>query len=441
MKKWLSLLLIILPILLCATDWAQLQIPVSPMMNLRDNNGRAWRTTEILREENVDGSYSQQAKFVYTYNNVNPALPDSIYIRYWDEGSSLWITGAIYTYTLNTAGNRIVSVIRSQNDDQTMIPVDFFNFTFDNQNRLSGYAYNEFDLNDMVLYERSRYYYLYPGNQGLQIVRAEHYPEFETSFYERSDYSFDTQGRNVDINRYTSSDSLSWGEYLRTHLQYHANDTTDYASTLEYIAQMHPYQALTFGLYESPYVYNGILSSYMTEYWNGVSWNLIRNHLYSYNPLNQLLTFQIQMWGEDDWMNYKNHLFTYLTSGNLSQQVEYEWGGSSWYPVWRYTFTWNEYTSAEDNTIPVITGIRLHTSPNPFADELSIRTEGSKSAPAVVSVYNVKGQLIRTLNTNLNSELAWDGRDDKGLATANGVYFLRLFSDGVSSSGKVLKIK
>jgi flagellar hook assembly protein FlgD len=62
-----------------------------------------------------------------------------------------------------------------------------------------------------------------------------------------------------------------------------------------------------------------------------------------------------------------------------------------------------------------------------------------------VSVYNVRGQLVRRLFTG---EIAhgwqrylWDGRDDRGQTSAAGVYLVRATVGGVKQSRKVTLIR
>jgi hypothetical protein len=434
-------MLVILPILLCARDWSEFSLPFNPIMNLHNNSSQAWRTIEILRERFLDDSYSPHAKYIYSYQNSSQAFPDSIYILYWDSGSSVWDLQGIYTYIMNADGNRLLSLIRYWDYGQTMNPYDFYNFFYDSQNRLTRYVWHEFNNDDMMLYQRRQYYYLYPDVQGLQTVQVDYNSESGTELFQRTDYSFDAQGRIIDANKYYSTDSLVWNLHFKTHLQYHPNDTTDYNATVDYIARVHPFQALTHQLYESPNMSNGMLSSITNEGWDGITWNPGLFYLYSYNPQYQLLTLQIKVWTGTSWTNDMNHLFTYHTNGNLAQHVEYFWGGTNWIPAWRYTFTYEQYTSAEDNVLPPVSELKLQTIPNPFTDELTIRIDADRAVLSEVSVYNTKGQLIRKLETAGNSDICWDGKDMNKRNVPNGIYFIRAATAGMKTTAKALKIR
>jgi len=68
--------------------------------------------------------------------------------------------------------------------------------------------------------------------------------------------------------------------------------------------------------------------------------------------------------------------------------------------------------------------------PNPFNPITQIRFALPAAGPVELSVYNVAGQLVRTLASGEYGAgehvLAWDGRDAVGNAVSSGVYFYRL---------------
>ena len=61
-----------------------------------------------------------------------------------------------------------------------------------------------------------------------------------------------------------------------------------------------------------------------------------------------------------------------------------------------------------------------------------------------VEVYNLKGQKVRTLfegAPSVRSGIVWDGRDDKGLPSASGIYFVKVSQNGASGIRKLMLIK
>ncbi len=74
----------------------------------------------------------------------------------------------------------------------------------------------------------------------------------------------------------------------------------------------------------------------------------------------------------------------------------------------------------------------LPNYPNPFNPETAIgyRLNLTEPTPVSLRVYNLLGQLVRTLAEGVQAageyRLVWDGRDDAGRALSSGIYFVRL---------------
>jgi hypothetical protein len=90
--------------------------------------------------------------------------------------------------------------------------------------------------------------------------------------------------------------------------------------------------------------------------------------------------------------------------------------------------------------------IALSNHPNPFGFETGIRYQLPATAPVRLAIYDVSGRLVRTLlDGELGSagahEIAWNGRDDRGLPVAAGVYFARIVAAGAESTRKLALIR
>lgn len=69
--------------------------------------------------------------------------------------------------------------------------------------------------------------------------------------------------------------------------------------------------------------------------------------------------------------------------------------------------------------------------PNPFGKSAVISYELRQSGPVAVRVYNQRGRLVRVVvqgswGTPGLHRQQWDGLDDSGLPSANGVYLIEL---------------
>lgn len=87
-------------------------------------------------------------------------------------------------------------------------------------------------------------------------------------------------------------------------------------------------------------------------------------------------------------------------------------------------------TASEDL---VSSPMMVKTYPNPFSSKLFIELETGKSIAGEVSIYNLRGQKIRSQSFDTKDgkgHLTWDGRDSQGNTCSKGIYFIRVNSPG-----------
>jgi hypothetical protein len=96
-----------------------------------------------------------------------------------------------------------------------------------------------------------------------------------------------------------------------------------------------------------------------------------------------------------------------------------------------------------DSLLPVVTNVSNH--PNPFNSATEIKFTANISGKVIAGIYNVKGQLVKTLvDADLNAgshSLAWDGTDDSGKILPSGVYTLRMQNELQTTTHKMMIIK
>ncbi len=89
---------------------------------------------------------------------------------------------------------------------------------------------------------------------------------------------------------------------------------------------------------------------------------------------------------------------------------------------------------------------KLHQNyPNPFNPETTISFDMAQTGAASLAIYNVKGQLVRSL---VNQDLAagrhsyvWNGTDANGRSVSSGVYFYRLTTPGHTEKRQMILMK
>jgi len=99
----------------------------------------------------------------------------------------------------------------------------------------------------------------------------------------------------------------------------------------------------------------------------------------------------------------------------------------------------------DSNNSVIPATVALKNYPNPFNPNTTIQYALNKDGEAKLEIFNVKGQLVKTL---LNGDvmkgthsILWDGNDNAGHSVASGVYFARLKVTGQTLTQKMLLLK
>jgi len=83
--------------------------------------------------------------------------------------------------------------------------------------------------------------------------------------------------------------------------------------------------------------------------------------------------------------------------------------------------------------------------PNPFNPETTIRWSVATPQQVSLKVYNVRGRLVRTLESGQVAagahQTVWRGDDDNGRQVSTGLYFVRMQAGGKSYTNKMLLLK
>mgnify|MGYP003388953310 FL=1 len=83
--------------------------------------------------------------------------------------------------------------------------------------------------------------------------------------------------------------------------------------------------------------------------------------------------------------------------------------------------------------------------PNPFNSATTIEYFTNRDGPAVLEIYSLGGQRLRTLVNGLHPagrhQAYWNGEDDQGRPVSSGMYLIRLQSENQVRHHKVTLIK
>ncbi len=118
--------------------------------------------------------------------------------------------------------------------------------------------------------------------------------------------------------------------------------------------------------------------------------------------------------------------------GDSIDMGAYEWGFSS-------------QVSTEEDEILQVPRTKISNYPNPFNPDTTIKLELAEAGDVELSIYNVKGQKIRTLMEAYAGrgtfECRWDGRDNNGRPVSSGQYFIKLKQNGEQTVEKIMMVK
>ncbi len=102
-------------------------------------------------------------------------------------------------------------------------------------------------------------------------------------------------------------------------------------------------------------------------------------------------------------------------------------------------------THTEEILQPVNEKLAVTNYPNPFNPDTTIKMTIPQDSQVQLTIYNLKGQLVRTLVDDYLTagvhSFNWDGRDNRGNPSASGLYFYRLESEEQVINRRMMLLK
>jgi hypothetical protein len=136
---------------------------------------------------------------------------------------------------------------------------------------------------------------------------------------------------------------------------------------------------------------------------------------------NDNLIFEVTRTGERIW--------AYATPGEVHRAPPY----------------WSDLTSVAGSQVPK--AFLQQSYPNPFKSTTTIRYSIREKGSVSLKIYNVAGELIRTLVGKVQTprsegfSVTWDGRNEEGKMVSSGIYYNRLVSKNSTHTRKIVVIK
>jgi len=83
--------------------------------------------------------------------------------------------------------------------------------------------------------------------------------------------------------------------------------------------------------------------------------------------------------------------------------------------------------------------------PNPFNPSTTIKFSLPSGSPINLKIFDIKGELIKTITAEVKttgeSEISWDGTNDKGIKQPSGVYVYQLITTSNTEARKMILLR
>ncbi len=367
---------------------------------------------------------------VYYYGSDNTSLIDSITVslestNHFTNQTTITETEYSFVSSFETINNQTV-LTYLEYSNHASLPSSNFIFTFDDLNRINRIYMSSLSVTGATTDWQSRTIYYNGFNKPDSILNETNY-----SSPTKHLFSYDTSLRLGTVVEYQqlSGDTI-WEPEYREILTY-AEGVQPYVNPLQFAQSR--LQMLLYGCEDLMTVLDC-----------------------TYLPL----TITSQYWYQNSWNNYSgtiaenftnNEINIYTYSGNTSENYLFSnlglyTGGSTdssseYYTSYSNTNVfWEDITPNEDEyQSPAPSQLTLSTYPNPFKTNLKIKLNTKDKAPSDISIYNIKGQFIRSWKDNKATELSWDGKDNASQPVSSGMYLIRAKQGKSIITAKVIK--
>lgn len=145
--------------------------------------------------------------------------------------------------------------------------------------------------------------------------------------------------------------------------------------------------------------------------------------------------------GKIGFMLYND--YTWGSNANTPPAHPNNDGGEVMFMEMQITFP--PHIANEEGTAPAIARMLNANFPNPFNPETTISFDMPKTGNARLDIYNVKGQIVKTLFNGTapygKTSLVWNGTDNNAQNVTSGIYFYRLSTDQNSETRKMMLMK
>lgn len=437
-KVILFLVLIAIPLVILARpERMEGSMRARQMMSL---NNRAYRLTALTSYYYYDDTWNMSGVYEYFYNPYHPARIDSTRYRWWDDWNQTWVVEGTERFEYNAVG-KLISAKFYYFDGEGFILEWIAEFVYDDQNRLIHEYDKGFDDYGTLMDEYRNHYFWGPVSC---TAYGYYYSSWDREMgYNKMTSSFDNQGRIEEAIYSESPDSLSWVPMEKTAWSYHPHDTSNFTTFVNWVSEAY---LNWLGLGDYLGFGNGdmMVTQEVSYEWLGRDWDMYWREAYTWDEAtDQLVETSSEEYWDGVWHPSSKYEYTYDANQNPVEVLYLYWEDQMQQYVisGKNVATWEYATAVDDPTAPPAQTINLKVWPQPFATDLCILPESQKGGQINIGIYNLKGQLIATMQTSSGNSVHWDGKDNSGATCGSGVYFIRASQDGGYKTVRAIRIR
>ncbi len=321
---------------------------------------------------------------------------------------------------------------------------------------------------------RTKINYTYNDNDLMSVLQTEIWQGEQWNNQSKVEYYYNAAGAYSSTYSYTWQNN-QWEVQTRTEYFYNSYNL------LEMLVISYQQQGQWTKSYSYVYLYNpaNLISNLWVLVWDPAAcdWTYWQVVEYSYNGANNIWRIVFFLWHNyyncyiatdryqyyynqqqqlnqvlfsyylDDpglWLDSFRYIYSYDDNGNRISELVEESNGASFFSYRRYDHVY-DYVGNQDESIPA-SALRYSLAPNPFTDNLTLSVTLEKSSGAIVSVFNTKGQCLKSvsipLKGNEQTDWIWNGRDNLNKEVPSGLYIIRISIPGQrNTSLKTIKLK
>lgn len=330
----------------------------------------------VFQLDTASNEWEPMSRVVYTYDDNKNIIIETAQINLFDWVDFLKV---FYVYENNKILNTKVKV-SSEEGWETMTNIDY---SYNNNGNLDSITYLEND--DSILVNSEMTVYTYNNNTLSQIT-------------------------------YSNWGDSSWVEYLKDEdIVFHQNQKI--LSKIEKNWNNNQWKKSAKIIYDYDNNGNTILSEIQIPTIDGNSWLNFRREIYTFNDNGYSTTGKGEKYVNDAWVISDNQNLLFYYKG---KELAYAEG-----------FSFETIFKEETNINKINNLFNFEISPNPANDFVNLIFENELNSK--VEIFDIKGVLKYQNNSNQEKTLKINTSDFE-----NGLYFIRINSNGINKTQKLI---